>query len=96
MEFHFFTVPVLNPDPAQDDLNRLCASRRVVGIERQFVAAGQASFWAVCVTVTAGAGPLPEALKTPDRKFAARGSVGAIFRIDYKQALRRPPPITES
>lgn len=68
MTMHFFAVPALNPQPAQDELNRFCASHRVVGIERQLVAAGADSYWARCVTVSSGAGVQPDALKAPERQ----------------------------
>jgi superfamily II DNA helicase RecQ len=89
MALHFFSIPALDPQPAQDDLNRFCAGRRVVAVERQFVAAGTNSFWAVCVTVAEGAGPLPDALKAPERRSGARSGAGgeAGGRIDYKAVL---------
>jgi superfamily II DNA helicase RecQ len=87
MEYHFFAVPALDPQNAQDALNRLCAQRRVVSVDRQFVAAGIDSFWAVCVTVAPGPGPLPDALKTPERRSGSRNGGAGSSRIDYKQVL---------
>ncbi|WP_034925193.1 HRDC domain-containing protein, partial [Candidatus Accumulibacter vicinus] len=88
MTMHFFTAPALNPQPAQDELNRFCASHRVVGIERRLVAAGANSYWVLCVTVSAGAGVPPDALKTPERKAGARAEAGtAAARVDYRQVL---------
>lgn len=82
MEFCFLTIPALDPAAGQDDLNRLCAGRRIVSVDRQFVADGQASYWALCVVIASGAGPLPDALKSPEHRRAAPPS-----RIDYKQVL---------
>ena len=50
MKLHTFHIPVLAPEAAQDALNRHLASHRVAHVDRQFVADGAASFWAVCVT----------------------------------------------
>lgn len=88
MSLHFFAIPALDPRPAQDELNCFCASQRLVAVERQFVADGANSFWAVCVTVAEGAGPLPDALKAPERRSGARSGPGeAGGRIDYKAVL---------
>ena len=40
MTLHFFAVPALSPQPAQDDFNRFCLAHRVVTIERQFAGDG--------------------------------------------------------
>ena len=88
MEFCFLTIPALDPAAGQDDLNRLCAGRRIVSVDRQFVADGQASYWALCVVIASGAGPLPDAMKSPEqRRGASRSGPGAASRIDYKQVL---------
>lgn len=81
MSLHFFAIPALDPAAAQDALNAFCAAHRVVQLERQFVADGARSFWAVCATVALGPGPLPAALKKPERGAAAEG------KVDYKQLL---------
>jgi len=72
----FFSVPALDPASAEAELNRLLAAGRVAGLERQFVAAGAASFWAVCVSLADGPGPLPAALKA-----------GAGRKLDYREVL---------
>jgi hypothetical protein len=35
MPLHFFTIPVFQPQPPQDDLNYFLASHRVVWLEKQ-------------------------------------------------------------
>lgn len=87
MEHHFFAIPALDPARSQDELNRFCAERRVVSVDRQFVAAGQDSFWAICVAIAVGQGPLPDALKAPERRSAGRGSSPSPARVDYKDVL---------
>ena len=88
MPMYFFSIPALDPQPAQDEFNRFCDARRVVAVDRQFVSAGRDSYWALCVTVASGAGPLPDALKAPERRTGTRteGS-GASGRVDYKTVL---------
>lgn len=80
---HFFAIPALHPEDAENELNAFCAAQRVVAIERQFVAAGTQSYWALCVVVATGPSPLPSVLKSPDRRSAARTAA----RIDYKDVL---------
>jgi superfamily II DNA helicase RecQ len=85
---YFFTIPALNPQLAQEELNRFCSGQRVVAIERQFVEAGISSFWSLCVSVASGPGPLPDALKTPeDRGRAGNDAATASNRVDYKEVL---------
>jgi superfamily II DNA helicase RecQ len=78
MALHFFSIPTLDPARAQDEFNRFCAANRVVSIERQFVADGSQSHWALCVTVAAGPEALPAALTASGR---AHG------KVDYRQVL---------
>ena len=70
MSLHFFSIPALDSRGAQDELNQFCDAHRVVAVDRQFVSQGADSYWAVCVTVAAGHGPLPDALKSPERRPA--------------------------
>lgn len=55
MKFQFFTIPVHGGDDGQDELNAFCAGHKVATVEKQFVANGDESFWAVCVTYVEGA-----------------------------------------
>lgn len=81
----FFAVPALNTGQAEAEVNEFCRSQRVVSVERHFVADGANSFWAICVVVAPGPGPLPDAFKSPERRPSGRGDSGA--RVDYKQVL---------
>lgn len=84
MSYHFFTIPALEPAAAQAELNDFCAAHRVVQVDRQFIAAGPHSHWALCLQVADGSGPLPDALKA--RRGASANAEGA-GRIDWKQRL---------
>ena len=78
MTLRFFAIPACDPAGAETELNHLLAASRVLTIERHFVANGEASFWAVCVRIASGPGPLPEALKAD--QAGAR-------RVDYREVL---------
>jgi hypothetical protein len=88
MSLHFFSIPALQPQMAQDEFNAFCAAHRVLQVERQFVAAGAQSFWALCATVASGPGPLPAALKRPPR--GVEGEAGNERKLDYKELLSEP------
>lgn len=84
MTMHFFAIPALTPQLAQDEFNRFCQAHRVVGIERQFVGDGANAYWALCVTVAAADTALPDALKAQDSRAKSNTSGG---RVDYKEIL---------
>ena len=85
MSFHFFIVPITYPEAAQAELNAFLARERVLNVQRQFVAEGVNSFWAFCVELGAGPGPLPQGLKAHPARTAGREKAAAA--IDYKQVL---------
>lgn len=86
MKFRFFTINAMQPEEGQDELNRICAEQRVVTVDRQFVANGQNSFWAVCATIASKPESLPAALtKQAQRSQRVNGSGSS--RVDYKEVL---------
>ncbi len=54
MSLHFFSIPALHPAQEQENLNQYCANHAVVAVEHHLVQAGNASFWAVAVTLREG------------------------------------------
>lgn len=74
MRLKFFTVPALSPDTAEAELNRFLGAHRIAHLERQFIADGAASFWAVCVSWV-------EADAATAQDPARRG------RVDYREVL---------
>jgi superfamily II DNA helicase RecQ len=76
MEMKFFRIPVVNGDEAAIDLNGFLRARRVLCVQREFVAQGSDSFWAVAVEYLAGEGAISGS--RPDR--------GA-KKVDYKELL---------
>ncbi len=50
MRVKFFPVPALTPDEANDEINQFCATHRVTALDKQLIADGERSFWAVCIT----------------------------------------------
>ncbi len=77
MRFKFFTIPVRDPAPAEDELNRFLASVRIVHLHRHFVDQGENSFW------TFAAEHLPADASTS----ASARSGGGKARIDYREVL---------
>ncbi len=87
MTLHFFAIPALTPQPAQDEFNRFCLAHRVVNIERQFVGNAANAYWALCVTIADTDASLPDALKAPDSR--TKSNTGS-SRVDYKAVLSEP------
>ncbi len=75
MKFRFFTIPALTPEAGEGELNGFCASHRVYPVERQFAAAGEHSFWTVCVGYRDAAMTAIGPATTPRNK------------VDYKEVL---------
>ena len=46
MAFEFIQIPAHGQGAAKEELNRLLRGRRVVSLRKEFVAQGEASFWA--------------------------------------------------
>lgn len=88
MSLHCFAIRALDPGADQQAFNSFCAAHRVLRIERQFVADGVQSFWALCVEVADGPGALPASLKQPGRgRLGSDGGAAKGDRPDYKQLL---------
>ncbi len=49
MRYRFFSIMALDPNEGEEELNRFCAGQRVVDLKREFVAAGERSYWSICV-----------------------------------------------
>ena len=77
MALKFFTIPVRQASPGEEELNAFLSSHRVLAVDRKFVDLGENSFWAVCVDFHPG--------------MAGEGSaaLGKKGRIDYRETL--PP-----
>jgi hypothetical protein len=54
MQLRFFAIPVLGGAEPAAELNSFLAQHRILQIERQLIADGAGSFWAVCVTFDEG------------------------------------------
>jgi len=77
MNFKFFTIPVVNPDLAEQELNDFCQQHRVVHLDKHFVNNAENSVWSICITWLGGKGAIPTGDKVPIRKP----------KIDYKEVL---------
>ena len=49
MRLHFVTVPIHGSAEAEEELNQFLAMHRVIAVDRQLVADGARSAWAICV-----------------------------------------------
>lgn len=49
MKIKTFRIPVLEPELAEKELNVYLAAHRILNVERNFVADGQGSYWAVFI-----------------------------------------------
>lgn len=79
MRLAFFLVPVQDANEAAADLNRFLAANRILSVERHFLADGEKSAWALCVTFAEGNGAA-----TPHLGGGRRS------RVDYKDTLTPP------
>lgn len=73
MRYRFFTIPVHDAEEASAELNRCLAEERVLAVDRQFVADGSNSAWALYVAVQ-GAGGRPTAMSKRSK-------------VDYREVL---------
>jgi superfamily II DNA helicase RecQ len=75
MRIDFFTIPVHGGETAVEEMNGLLSSARILTVERQFVADGDASFWSVCVLSQSSGSP------------SAQQRRGKKPTIDYRDVL---------
>ncbi len=76
MRLHFVTVPIHGSEAAEQEINHFLATHRVLSVDRQLVADGPRSAWAICITYV-DTPPVPGA--TPG--FEASGKKA---RVDYR------------
>lgn len=74
MKLKFFSIPVFDSSQSEEALNKFCTTHRVNHVDKQFVANGHNSFWAIAVTYVDSEKPLPASAKRS-------------ARIDYKEVL---------
>ncbi len=82
MKLKFFTIPILNPETAETELNSFCDQHRIVNVEKHLIDDAGNSCWAVCVTWLTQKGELP---KTQATSLQAKKP-----KVDYKQILNEP------
>ena len=75
MRYKFYHIPAMSPDQAEAELNRFCTEHHVLQTEREFVADGSNSYWAICVMYSDNSGSLATS------KDARKN------RVDYKEIL---------
>lgn len=75
MRYKFFHILAMSPDHAEAELNHFCTEHHVLQTEREFVADGSNSYWAICVMYSDNSGSLAAS------KDARKN------RVDYKETL---------
>jgi len=73
MKYSFFVIPIKNVGEAERELNAFLATHRVLTVQREFVSAGENSFWSLAVEFLDG---------VAETKTNQRAN-----RIDYKEIL---------
>lgn len=88
MTLHFFTVPALQPDAMQIELNAFLSRERVLAVRREFITDGPNSCWVFCIEVAAGPGPLPGQLRADNsRANGLQPQRERVAAVDYKLVL---------
>jgi len=54
MKLKFFSIPAYQSGDAGEELNSFCGNHKIASIEKQFVANGEQSYWAICITYIEG------------------------------------------
>jgi superfamily II DNA helicase RecQ len=81
MAVKFFVVPALDPQAAEEELNRFLRAHRAVSVSRELVVSGERVLWCVAVEYLEGANVRSES--------SAGGETGRKGRVDYRDLL--PP-----
>lgn len=80
MRLRFFTVRIHGDDEAVAELDRFLGSRRILAIDRQFIANGANSAWALCVTFDEA----DPSVRGGSAVAARRG------KVDYREQFTEP------
>jgi superfamily II DNA helicase RecQ len=83
MQHYFFTVPAQDAQSAQTALNRFCAQHNVLRVDKEFVADGANSYWAICVRT----GPARSNAVLEAMAGSTVPSVAGNKKIDYREVL---------
>ena len=81
LKFQFILVPVRDSDAEAAALNAFLAAHRVLSVERQFIADGANSAWAVCICFDDG---VSTAVSAKTLAGVRRG------KVDFKEVLSDP------
>jgi hypothetical protein len=73
MKYRFFKIPMMSIETAETELNQFLGTHAISSIDKEFVANGENSFWAICVVYVESG----KQVSPPDYKNS----------IDYKAVL---------
>ena len=75
MQVHFFSIPAIGGQSAQEQLNQFLGQQRILGLQKEFVANGEQSFWSLCITID-------KAAKVESQSVSKKRSA-----VDYRDIL---------
>jgi superfamily II DNA helicase RecQ len=80
MKYQFFTIPVQGSHAAAAELNQFLAEKRVIAVEREFIADGCNSAWSFCICYDdTGDHPTPSKTAKVDYKEILSAEDFAVF-----------------
>lgn len=79
MQLKIFTIPIVDGDERNDEMNRFLRGHRVVTVEKQFCLVGDMACWSFCVTYVEGTVPTAPSKMTEQRE-----------KVDYREVLDAP------
>lgn len=77
VQLKLFILPLKNLAPAEQEMNGLLRSHRVLAVKKEFVPDGENSFWTFCV----------EYLESPVGTSSSGNAVGKGPKVDYREVL---------
>ncbi|MBF0225389.1 MAG: HRDC domain-containing protein [Desulfobacterales bacterium] len=74
VNYKFFMIPIKNNETMAEELNKFLRANRIISVDKDFVAQGGASFWAVSIEFISGSNE-------------TASSAASKSRVDYREVL---------
>lgn len=79
MQLKIFTIPIVDGEERNEEMNRFMRGHRVVTVDKQFCMVGDLACWSFCVTYVEGAMPTALSKSSEQRE-----------KVDYREILDAP------